>query len=83
MAIRLRRLKDIDGTIKMVALCAAETYPKFGDIYLDDECHYALTAKFADDFREGFAEYPDLWRLMETQKIRDAKATIEKWINRE
>lgn len=41
MAIRLRR---VDG--KLVALCAARSMPKDGDVYLDDEQHYALTMKF-------------------------------------
>lgn len=44
MAIRLRK---VDG--EWVALCAAETNPCKGDIYLDDSIHYALACKFARD----------------------------------
>jgi len=54
MAIRLRK---IDG--KLVALCAAKSEEKIGDIYLDDECHHALTTKFGLDFySEGFLDNP-------------------------
>lgn len=45
MSIRLRR---IDGIL--VALCAARSVAKPGDTYLDDEQHYALASKFADDW---------------------------------
>jgi hypothetical protein len=48
MAIRLR---EIDGC--MVALCAAKSVPKDGDVYLDDTAHYALMNKFALDFNEN------------------------------
>jgi hypothetical protein len=34
----------------LVALCAARSIEKPGDIYLDDAAHHALTRKFADDF---------------------------------
>lgn len=44
MAIRIRM---IDG--HWVALCAAETEPKLGDIYLDDTIHHVLGDKFYDD----------------------------------
>jgi len=47
------RLRVIDG--KMGALCAAESSPEEGDIYLDDNAHHALTEKFESDFHEmGF-----------------------------
>ena len=45
MAIRLR---TVDGV--RVALCAVETDPMPGDVYLDDADHYALAAKFAHDW---------------------------------
>ena len=52
MAIRLRRFGD-----DLVALCAAETQAKYGDIYLNDTIHHALTAKFSRDFNlEGWTE---------------------------
>lgn len=46
MAIRIRW---IDGHV--VALCAAKTSPKEGDIYLDDSIHHALSTKFDVDWR--------------------------------
>ncbi len=50
MAIRIR---EINGTT--VALCAAKTRAKEGDIYLDDSAHHALSTKFGVDwFEEGF-----------------------------
>jgi hypothetical protein len=56
-----------------------ETY-----IYIDDGYHCALAAKFSQDHQEdggSYAEYPEIWAIMETQKVRDAKEEIEKWIN--
>lgn len=44
MAIRLRKVKGYT-----LALCAAKSVPKIGDIYLDDAQHEALTNKFARD----------------------------------
>lgn len=58
MAIRIR---TIDGV--KVALCAARSIPKEGDIYIDDGSHTALSSKFALDFLEmGFLDmhYEDL-----------------------
>jgi hypothetical protein len=53
MAIRLR----INEEGKLIALCAAETRPKEGDIYLDDNAHHALGNKFYDDYKQmGFIE---------------------------
>ena len=54
MAIRLRRVDDLT-----VALCAARSVEKPGDVYLDDNQHHALTEKFAADFQsEGFNTHP-------------------------
>ena len=51
MAIRIRFNKE--G--KYVALCAAESNPQEGDIYLDDGMHSALSKKFTKDFESmGF-----------------------------
>ncbi|KKN39938.1 hypothetical protein LCGC14_0738440 [marine sediment metagenome] len=47
MAIRLR---IIDGT--HVALCAAHSDLKSGDIYLDDAWHYAISQKYWRDYPE-------------------------------
>ena len=50
MAIRIRK---VDGHV--VALCAAETKPEPGDLYLDDAVHHALDEKFYADYEKmGF-----------------------------
>lgn len=50
MAIRIRKING-----DTFALCAAKSYPKHDDIYLDDDAHHALTVKFENDFRSmGF-----------------------------
>lgn len=77
MAIRLRTVNGI-----RVALCAAETDEELGDVYLDDGEHYALAAKFRQDWHGETVttEYPEEWAAMETQKKRDAKEELEKWL---
>ncbi len=47
MAIRIRTIKGLT-----IALCAACTKPKDGDIYLDDSVHHALSTKFSLDWYE-------------------------------
>lgn len=79
MAIRLR---TVDGL--RVALCAVESDEMPGDVYLDDGDHYALAAKFCRDWR-GLHEfidwqYPEHWAVMDTQKMRDAQETHERWL---
>lgn len=75
MAIRLR---TVAGT--RVALCAAETDPMPGDVYLDDVDHYALAAKFSLDWRgRPDVAYPEVWAAMETQKLRDAREEHDRW----
>ena len=61
MAVRLR--KDKEGFYKV--LCAAESKPEKGDIYLDDAMDEALNAKYYEDFykmgalrEEWIPEYP-------------------------
>jgi uncharacterized protein YuzE len=78
MAIRLR---TVNGT--RIALCAAETDAMPGDIYLDDSDHYALSAKYADDWQGRTIDwnYPEHWKLMQSQKKRDAKEEIEKTLS--
>lgn len=44
------RLRVVDGTL--VALCAARSVEKPGDVYLDDGQHYALAEKFWRDYPE-------------------------------
>ena len=74
------RLRTVDGIL--VALCAVETELKADDIYLDDAQHYALAAKFAHDWRGQIInwEHPEEWKRMESQKRRDAKEDITKWL---
>lgn len=77
MAIRIR---TVDGL--RVALCAAETDAMAGDIYLDDGDHYALAAKFASDWQGQAVDwsYPLEWAAMASQKLRDAKTELNKWL---
>lgn len=44
------RIRSIDG--EFVALCAARSIAKEGDVYLDDAAHAALNLKFRADFAE-------------------------------
>lgn len=81
MAIRIRKVLGVT-----VAVCAAETDEKPGDIYLDDSIHHALSTKFGLDWKSmGFISDPpidtDLALLMEAEKVRDAKASLEEWID--
>lgn len=62
MAIRIRIVKGY-----MVALCAAKTEPKEGDVYLDDSVHHALTTKFAIDWNETWAD-PILTKLTKQEE---------------
>jgi len=73
MAIRIRQ---VNGTY--VALCAVESDPEEGDIYLDDSIHYALATKFADDW-DAYPVDPTLKALMDSQKVRDAQIEAAKW----
>jgi hypothetical protein len=82
VAIRLRTV-SLDGQLIRVALCAAETDEMPGDVYLDDGDHYAIAAKYALD-RQGqtiTTEYPEEWAAMESQKKRDAREELLKWID--
>jgi len=47
MAIRIRKINE-QGHLG--ALCAAETEPEEGDLYLDDGIHQALAEKFWKDW---------------------------------
>lgn len=72
------RIRTVDGI--RVALCAVESDPMPGDVYLDDADHYALAAKFSRDWI-GHPEvtYPEVWAAMDTQKLRDAAEEHAKW----
>lgn len=66
MAIRVRKIENVT-----VALCAAQTRPEPGDIYLDDAVHHALGVKFERDWlSEGMltkaisSDSPE-WALMD------------------
>ena len=73
MAIRLRSVSGV-----RVALCAVEVDPRPGDTYLDDADHYALAAKFAQDWQGQQVDwsYSVEWSAMQSQKVRDAEATL-------
>ena len=73
------RIRTVAGT--RVALCAVETDPLPGDLYLDDGDHYALAAKFAADWQGQTVDwpYPVEWSAMDTQKLRDARTELEQW----
>ena len=73
MAIRLRKVDDT-----WIALCAVESDPKEGDIYLDDAIHHALAGKFARDWELNW-QHDHLHKLMDSQKVRDAREEFEKW----
>ena len=78
MAIRIRAVEGV-----VVALCAAETDDQDGDIYLDDNQHMGLAAKFAHDWQGQCVDwgYPIEWALMKTQKLRDAKEELTRWLD--
>lgn len=44
------RLRHVDG-VGLIAICAARSVPKEGDVYLDDAAHHALSLKFLDDWK--------------------------------
>ena len=79
MAIRLRTVNGV-----RVALCAVESDPMPGDVYLDDGDHHALSTKFGLDWQSmGFIASPpideNVTATMETQKVRDAREELKKW----
>lgn len=79
MSIRIREVQGIRDGIPQkikVALCGFETDPKDGDMYLDDNDHYALAAKFARDYDTGVV-YETEWKASDTQKIRDAEKDFD------
>lgn len=59
MAIRVRKIEG-----HLVALCAAKTQSKEGDVYLDDSIHHALFTKFAVDLEKADSADPILVELM-------------------
>lgn len=73
------RIRTVDGV--RVALCAAETDAMLGDVYLDDADHYALAAKFAQDWQSRLIDwgYPVEWEVMASQQLRDAREEHNRW----
>ena len=66
MAIRVRR---VDG--QLVALCAARSGEREGDLYLDDGVHYALAQKFWRDHEEvGIVDREDIERAFSQERRR-------------
>ena len=66
MSIRVRRMDD--GCL--VALCAAKSDEKEGDIYLDDEVHYALSQKFWRDYEQvDIVDEGDIERALSQKMI--------------
>lgn len=84
MSIRLRTVGGI-----RVALCAVESDPMPGDVYLDDADDHALRVKFVLDYQSEAPDHDPWWLLriehreewaaMCTQKVRDAREEHEKW----
>ena len=74
------RIRTVNGL--RVALCAVEADPMPGDLYLDDGDHYALAAKFCLDWQGRAVDwsYPEEWAAMATQKLRDAREELLKWL---
>jgi hypothetical protein len=77
MAIRIRKSGGLT-----IALCAAETDAMPGDHYIDDAEHYALAAKFSDDWQGQTVNwsYADEWAEMAKHKQRDAEAELNRWL---
>jgi hypothetical protein len=77
MAIRIRESGGMT-----IALCAVEADEQPGDIYLDDNAHEALAAKFADDWQGRMVSWqePERWAEMAKHKVRDAEAELNKWL---
>jgi len=63
MSIRIRKING-----HLVALCAAKTKAKKGDIYLDDAIHEVLATKFAIDNERPEWVNPIKCRLMEKEE---------------
>ena len=77
MAIRIREIKG-----HTVALCAAETRPKEGDLYLDDSIHHALSTKFGLDWvQEGFLEKSLADPILEDLMLEETKNSKERNLN--
>lgn len=75
MAIRIR---EVDG--HTIAICAARSRAKAGDLYLDDNIHHALTTKFRLDFHsEGDMSRSGIEKNLEELMLKEEN---EKRLNR-
>lgn len=71
MAIRIRTINGVT-----VAVCAAMSVEKPGDLYLDDAQHYALTLKFGQDF-EYFDSFESVeYGIMEIEQSNNPNREI-------
>jgi len=69
------RIREINGYT--IALCAAETKSKKGDLYLDDSIHHALSTKFGLDWKEeGFVKKSLADPILEKLMIEETKERI-------
>lgn len=71
------RLREIEG--RWVAVCAARTVAKAGDIYIDDNQDHAIRAKLLHDYRTEGLDMPvldsELNRLMRNEEACSSKGT--------
>lgn len=68
MAIRLRQVEG-----QLIAVCAARSVAKPGDVYLDDAQHMALARKFWLDYpRSGVAVEPEITAFTDREESNNA-----------
>lgn len=74
MSIRLRSVNGV-----LVALCAARSVPKPGDVYLDDGQHYALAEKFWREYQSLAPQMPEccakVVAIVEVEESNNANRT--------
>jgi len=74
--MRLRRVRDSNGEWVLIAVCAAVTVEKEGDVYLDDSQHYAIGMKYLSEDGGGVGDYGE---LMKREEDPDAVAEKRAW----
>lgn len=75
MAIRLRTVNGI-----LVAICAARSVEKPGDVYLDDAQHHALAEKFMEDFQsEGYNTKPYDGTAAQLRALEEGHNPARQW----
>ena len=75
MSIRIRRVGMVT-----VALCAARSIGKPGDIHLDDAAHHALAEKFAADFQsEGYNTQPHYENETTLREQEESNNPMREW----